>query len=61
MNDIFQAPEYGDNNNDLQCTANEVSAIAAYVEGPMTCQIGTTVTVNVTANLTFNADRFDVA
>ena len=60
MNDIYQAPQYGDNNNNPQCTANEVSAIATHVEGPPTCTVGSKVVVNVTASLTFNADRYDV-
>ena len=60
MNQIYQAPEYGDNNNNLGCTANEVSAIATHVEGPQTCTAGSKVVVNVTASLSFNADRYDV-
>ena len=60
MNQIYQAPEYGDNKNNLGCTANEVQAVATDVEGPQFCEIGSTVTVNVTASISFNADRYDV-
>ena len=60
MNDVYQAPEYGDNGNTLGCTASEVSAVATNVTGPQTCSFGSTIKVNVTANLIFNTDRYDI-
>ena len=43
MNEVFQA--FGNNNN-LQCTAKEVTMEATQVEGPDTCERGEIITVN---------------
>ena len=58
MNTIFQA---NGNNNNLQCTAKEVELEATKVEGPTTCEQGTIITVNITANVYFHATRYDLA
>ena len=58
MNTIFQA---NGNNNNLQCTAKEVELEATKVEGPDTCEQGTIITVNITANVYFHATRYDLA
>ncbi len=58
MNEVFQA--FGNNNN-LQCTAKEVTMDATYVEGPDTCERGDVITVNITANVHFHATRYDLA
>jgi hypothetical protein len=60
MEEVYQAPEYGDKGSGLGCSASEVSAVATGVEGPSTCSFGSTVKVNVTAALTFNTDRYDI-
>ena len=57
MNSVFQ--QY--NNNNLQCTAKEVEMEATEVEGPDTCEQGTIITVNITANVYFHASRYDLA
>ena len=57
MNSVFQ--QY--NNNNLQCTAKEVEMEATKVEGPDTCEQGTIITVNITANVYFHASRYDLA
>ena len=56
MNEVFKA--YG-NNNDLQCTAKEVTTIATHVEGPLECVQGSTITVNLTISIDFHATRYD--
>lgn len=58
MNEVFKA--FGNNNN-LQCTAKEVTMEATEVEGPDTCEQGTLITVNITANIHFHASRYDMA
>ena len=58
MNDVFQA---AGNNNNLGCTAKEVELEATKVEGPATCEQGTIITVNITANVYFHASRYDLA
>jgi len=58
MNTIFQA---NGNNNNLQCTAKEVELEATKVEGPDTCEQGTIITVNISANVYFHATRYDLA
>ncbi|KAL7552796.1 hypothetical protein ACHAWF_016052, partial [Thalassiosira exigua] len=58
MYEVYKA--YGGPGN-LQCTAKEVQMDTTEVEGPDTCEQGTTITVNITANVHFNADRFDLA
>ena len=44
MNEVFQA--FGNNNN-LQCTAKEVTMEVTEVEGPDTCEQETIITVNI--------------
>lgn len=58
MNEVFQA--FGNNNN-LQCTAKEVTMEATEVEGPETCEQGDVITVNITAHVHFHSSRYDLA
>lgn len=58
MNEVWKA--YGNGGN-LQCTAKEVHTEATYVEGPVTCERGTMIKVNVTASIHFHATRYDFA
>jgi hypothetical protein len=57
MNEVFQS--YG-NNNDLQCTAKEVTTVATEVEGPTECLQGSTISVNLTVSIDFHATRYDL-
>ena len=56
MNEVFQAYS---NNNDLQCTAEEVTTIATQVEKPQECIQGSTINVNLTISIDFHATRYD--
>ena len=58
MNTVFNNPEYGNQNKNLGCSAKEVTAVADRVDGPSFCSIGERVIVNVTANITFNTNRY---
>ena len=48
-------------NQAIVCSANEVTATAAHVEGPSMCTVGEYIMLNITANFQFNAKRYDVS